>query len=332
MGVLDFLFEGQAPASVTTYGQTTESMPKWYSDYTQGLINKANIIAGEGYVPYEGQRIAGFNPDQQQAFDITRSNIGMWQPGAAMGAGYTQQAGDTDVMGAAAPYLQGASETLPGNVGAYMDPYTSDVIDWAGTQAQRQFKEKILPALGSEFTRNGQYGSVAHQREADQSARDISSDLTQQALAARSDAYKTAGSQFQADAQRQAALAGTAGNLAAAQGNLRLGAGQQSADIAALMQKLGLADASSLETIGKEQQAQTQSNLDLAYQDFVGQRDYPKQTVDWLSSVIRGMQAPKTTTEERTGPLPGATYGPSLIDNIGALASLYKAWSSDDGG
>ena len=38
MSILDFLFEGKPPQSVTTYGQTVENIPKWMSDYTQGLI------------------------------------------------------------------------------------------------------------------------------------------------------------------------------------------------------------------------------------------------------------------------------------------------------
>lgn len=331
MGVLDFLFEGKAPASVTSYGQTVQSMPAWYSDYTQGLIAKANAVAAEGYQPYDGQRIAGFTPDQNAAFDATRGNVGAWQPGTTTGMDFTKQGGGTDVVGAAQPYMTAASGTTPGNIGAYMNPYTSDVIDWAGTQAQRQFNEKIMPELNSTFTRNGQYGSVAHQREADNAARSISSDLTDQSLAARSTAYNTAGTQFQADAARQAGLASTAGTNAAMEGNLQLGAGNQAAQIAALMSKLGLSDASALETIGKEQQGQNQQNLDLGYSDFQAQRDYPKNTVDWLSSVIRGMNPPTTTTETKTGPLPGASYGPSLIDNIGALGSLLKGINSDNG-
>ena len=66
-GVLDFLFEGKPPASVTTYGQTATDVPKWMSDYTQGLIARANAVAAEEYIPYEGPRIAGFDQDQQQA-------------------------------------------------------------------------------------------------------------------------------------------------------------------------------------------------------------------------------------------------------------------------
>ena len=45
--VTDFLFEGKPPKSVTTYGQTIENVPKWMSDYTQGLIARANAAAAE---------------------------------------------------------------------------------------------------------------------------------------------------------------------------------------------------------------------------------------------------------------------------------------------
>lgn len=331
MGVLDFLFEGSAPASVTTYGSTVESMPKWYSDYTQGLIAKANAVAGEGYQPYGGPRIAGFNQDQQQAFDMTRSNIGAYQPGIDTANAYTQQAGNTNLVGAAQPYMNAASGTTYGNIGNYMNPYVDQVIDRAGTLAGRQFNEKILPGLNSNFTRNGQFGSTAHQRQANESARDLAEGLQGDSRAALADAYKTAGTQFQADADRNVQLGTLAGNLGNAQGQLQLSAGDQSAKIGELLQNLGIKDAVSLQTIGGQQQAQTQKNLDLGYQDFEAQKNNPKETVDWLSTVIRGMQPGSTKTTTETGPLAGSNYGPSLADNLGSLYSIWKGITADQG-
>jgi hypothetical protein len=332
MGVLDFLFEGQPPASVTSYGSTVESMPKWYSDYTQGLISKANAVAAEGYQPYNGPRIAGFTPDQQKAFDMTRSNIGSYMPSIGAASSLTAGAGATDATGAAQPYLDAAAGPTYSNISNYMNPYVESVIDRAGTLAGRQFNEKILPGLNSNFTRNGQFGSTAHQRQADQSARDLAEGLQGQAQAAMADAYKQAGDQYTSDANRNAQLAEISGNIANAEGNLKLGAGEQSAKIAELLQNLGLKDAASLETIGAQQQTQNQKNLDLGYNDFLAQKNYPKETVDWLSTVIRGMQPGSTTTKTETGPLQGASYGPSLVDNIGALASLWKGITSNNGG
>ena len=63
--ITDFLFQGRPPQSVTTYGQTVENIPKWMSDYTQGLIARANAAAAEPYIPYGGPRIAGFSPEEQ---------------------------------------------------------------------------------------------------------------------------------------------------------------------------------------------------------------------------------------------------------------------------
>ena len=71
MGVLDFLFQGNPPPSVTTYGETTSNVPAWYSDYTQGLISKANAIAAEPYQPYTQARIARYDPLQTAAYTKT---------------------------------------------------------------------------------------------------------------------------------------------------------------------------------------------------------------------------------------------------------------------
>ena len=84
--VTDFLFEGQPPQSVTTYGQTVENVPKWMSDYTQGLIARANAAAAEPYIPYGGPRIAGFSPEQEAAFGMVEENVGAYQPFLEAGA------------------------------------------------------------------------------------------------------------------------------------------------------------------------------------------------------------------------------------------------------
>lgn len=331
MGVLDFLFDGQPPPSVTTYGQTVTSMPSWYTDYTQGLINKANVVAGEGYQPYGGQRIAGFNQDQNKSFDMTRANAGSWNPGIDMAGNLAASGAGADPTGAAQPYADAASGTTYGNVQPYMNPYIDNVIERGGSLAARQFNEKIMPTLQGTFARNGTYGSVAHQREADRAARDLAEGLQESSQGALAAGYNTAGSQYQADASRQAGLAGTMGNLATAGGALDLQGSEMSAKIAQMRSALGMSDAAALQNVGNQQQGQAQKNLDLGYGDFLGQRDYNKNTVDWLSSVIRGYQPPTTVTTEKQGPLDGSKYGPSLVDNLGALAGMIKGWTEDDG-
>jgi len=149
--------------------------------------------------------------------------------------------------------------------------------------------------------------------------------LNSQSLGALSQAYQQAGSQFQSDQGRQAQLASTAGDLASRQAQTGLEAGRQAATLGESAQNQAFKDVGALSAVGSDVQQQQQRNLDLAYQDFQAQRDYPKQNVDWLSSVIRGMPTPMSTTKTETGPPPaGTVYGPSTISQIGSLITAGK--------
>lgn len=327
MGFLDFLFEGSPPPSVSSYGQTVESMPQWYTDYTLGILNQANAFAGEGYQPYGGPRVAGFTPDQQQAQGMVRSNVGNYLPALNQASGLATSAGGLSPVQSASPYMEQAGQTFTGgNVTDYMNPYIENVVDRAGTLAGREFNENIMPGLESTFVRNGQFGSVAHQREADRAARDLAEGLQGQAQSALAAGYGQAGELFNADAGRSAQLAGLSGQLAGLEGNLKLGAADTLGNLGEAMQGLGLKDAAALESVGQSQQGVDQRNLDLAYSDFIAQRDHPKQQLDWLNSLVKGINVPKQTTTNEQAPLQGAEYGPSLIEGLGTLASLWKGW------
>ena len=113
MGMLDFLFQGSPPASVTTYGETTSNVPTWYSDYTQGLISKANAIAAEPYQPYNQARIAGFDPLQTQAYNQTASLSGQYQPLMDQSKNAIYNAGMGSSVSAASPYIQQALQFNP---------------------------------------------------------------------------------------------------------------------------------------------------------------------------------------------------------------------------
>jgi len=320
MGVLDFLFEGKPPKSTTTYGESIQGIPTWLSDYTQGLIAKANAVGAEGYQQYGGPRIADFTPEQKQAFAMTQQGIGGYKPGIDQAGALTQMAGQAAPLTAAAPYLQKAGEDFTGsNVNQYMDPYVGNVIDRAQQVAQRNYDENVMPSISSKFVRSGQYGSSAHEREALKAARDLTEGLQGQSLAALSSAYGQAGSLFNQDATRQAGLAGTVGNLVGQQGNLQLQAGSQLGALSELGQNLGIKDSAALEAVGATQQGQTQKSLDTAYTDFQNQTNFPKQNLDWLASIVRGLPAPSSTTTSSTGP--ASVYQPSPLSQLASIGS-----------
>jgi len=280
-------------------------MPAWMSDYSQALMGRANQIAAEPAPLYSGPRIASATPDQNKAYDLTRANIGSYQPAVTQGTGMI---------------TSGANALDPSNINKYMNPYTQNVIDRAALEANRNYSEKILPQLQNIFTASGQYGSSRMAEEADRAGRDVTEGLQSQSLAALSDAYKQATT--------------TAGQS----GQLQMTGGQSMINAGNAMQGMGLKDAASLETIGKEQQAQNQGNLDLAYSDWQRQQQYPKEMTDWLSTLLgnQAANAPRTTNTTQTGPQAGATGSSSGLSDIASLLSsakgIYDIFGSRDGG
>lgn len=285
-------------------------MPQWLSDYTQALIARANAVAGEGYQAYQGPRVAGFTDDQTNAFDVIRNNIGNWND--EFDASKTATSG---ALTQSMPYFSQAAQTLPGQVDKYMDPYVQNVIDRSKLEANRNWQENIMPGIEGRFITSGQSGSSGHQDMLQKAGRDVTEGLNSQAMAALSDAYKTAGSQYQTDAQR---LAGIGQNV----GQLGLQTGSQLSGLAQLQQQMAGRDASSLSMVGDAQQQQVQRNLDTAYGDFQAQRDYPRQNVDWMSSIIRGIPYDRSTSTTSTGP--ANVYQPSPLSQLISLYGLYK--------
>jgi hypothetical protein len=104
-------------------------------------------------------------------------------------------------------------------------------------------------------------------------------------------------------------------------------------------QGLGLRGAEAVTDVCAKERAMQQANLNLAYQDFTAQRDYPKEQIKFLSDVLGGVQLPQTTvTQSTTTPaLPG---GASALEKaiaggagVGELIDMYrKYFPSSSGG
>lgn len=322
MGLGDFLFEGRAPPSVTTYGSKTENIPQFMSDYTQGLIARANAVAAEPYQQYGGPRVAGFTDDTRNAFALTRQAANSYQGPLAQALGLTEGAVAPGQSGLsqAQPYLAQAGRTFDsGAAQQYMDPFIGNVIDRAKLEATRNYTENILPTLEGKFTSAGQYGSSAMAREANRAARDLTEGLQSNAAAQLSGAFTQAGNLFGADQARQLGVAQTTGQLAGQEQAAKLQAAQQLGALGQAQQAMGLQGAAALDTIGQLQQQQTQRNLDTAYQDFLRQTNYPRETIDWMSSVIRGLPAPVSTQTTQTGP--ANVYQPSPLSQLGSFGT-----------
>jgi hypothetical protein len=331
MGVLDFLFEGRPPASVTTYGQTMQNVPSWLSDYTQGLIARANSVAAEPYQAYQGPRVAGFNPQQTQAQTMASENVGKWSPYTdSANSGYQGVMNGPGGLSQASPYLQGGTESYTDQVEKYMNPYVDNVIDRSTEIASRKLQEQLMPAINQNFIKAGAYGSAGQQRATGRALRDVTGEIQSQSRAALSDAYNQ-GAQLQGnEAMRMLQAGQTAGSLYGQDMTQRLQASQGLGALGQLTQNLRGTDAAALAASGADQQALTQRHLDTAYGDFQQQRDFPLQRVDWMSGIIRGMPSMGGTTQtQSTGP--AEAYGPSGISQLASLYGLYRGIKEDWG-
>lgn len=336
--VYDFLFEGRPPQSVTTYGQTVENIPKWMSDYTQGLIARANAAAAEPYIPYGGPRIAGFTPEQQAAWGLTEANIGAYQPyleagAAGYGGGLSRAA---NIGRAAAPFVASGAQDFrdPGMVESYMSPYIGNVLDRQEALATRTLEEEFLPRLQRTFGGAGQYGSRGGFGSMEdigvRGVRDIQEGLEAQRLEALHGAYGQAADIFGQQRQREAELARIVGALEEAGAQQMFAGAEGLGRMGEAAQRMGLTDAASLEAIGAQQQGLSQRALDLAYQDFLEQRQLPFDRLAFMSNLIRGLPMDRMTTRTDVGP--ADIYQPSPLSQIIGAYGVYRGLQNPQGG
>ena len=287
MSVLDLLFGAQPTPTVTSTDVTNTSFPSWYQKWLNQTLGKAGSVAAEPYQAYGGPRLSPTSADTTAAYDATRANVGAFNPQLQQGIGFT--------AGAAGPFDEN-------EFNSYMNPYVSNVVDRIGTLAGRNLSENLLPAVNDSFIRGGQFGSSRNQDFTLRALRDTQESALAQQNQALAQGFDTSMSNYNKAQDRQ------------------LTAGSQLGSLAQLGQGMGLTDASALQAIGQQQEDKTQQSLNLGYQDFLEQRDYPKSQVEWFSNILRGVPAPTTTTTSSTGPANQSQLAPNPLSSLAGTA------------
>jgi hypothetical protein len=320
--VKNFLFEGNPSPNVTTYGETAKDTPKWYNDYTMALIAKANAIASEPYQEYLYPRQAEFSPTQNAGFDAGKAAAFAYQPYLNQAGQTFGQVGQGSALNSASPYLNAAAQRSVDQIGDYMNPYTNQVVDRIGQLSQRQLKENVMPAIQQQFIAGGTFGGSRSGEALGRATRDLQESTLAQQSAALQQGYAQAGQMASADQNRMAQLGQLTGALSSQDLNRQLQLGQQYGDLAKQAQGMGLTGAAALEGIGGQQQAQAQRNLDILYEDFLRQRDYPRENIAFLNQAIRGLDIPTRGYTETTGP--AASYQPSVLSQLAQSYAMYR--------
>ena len=106
-------------------GTTTSELPQFQQDQLREIYDTGRELAGQPFVPFTGQQIAGFSGDELRSFDLTR---GLTER--------TQQF--RPEMGLRRLAQQDAPSLLDADIGAYQSPFQDQVIDLALGDIQRQ--------------------------------------------------------------------------------------------------------------------------------------------------------------------------------------------------
>lgn len=174
------------------------------------------------------RQFAGFNPDQQAGFDITKQTA-MQQPGRALvnqGAEVTSGAGLT-----------------PQSISTFLNPYTQNVVDTTLSDIGRQ-RDIALTANAANVAKANAFGNTRRGIQEAAVVDPYARAMTSEAAKLRSGAY---------DAATQAA--GTAAGIDLTKGN-------QLAQLGTTAQNLGFQAGEQLQKVGGTQQMFSQEQLD----------------------------------------------------------------------
>ncbi len=85
---------GSAPAQPSTTTQIND-IPEWEQGYVKDLLGQAQTIAAQPYQQFNGPQVAGFTPDQMQAFQNIEGSSGANQVNQSAATGQVMQGANT---------------------------------------------------------------------------------------------------------------------------------------------------------------------------------------------------------------------------------------------
>ena len=310
----------------STPDKTTQvaELPEWARGYAKDALAKGSALTDINQNPYQqygGERIAGFSPMQQQAFQGAAN----MQPSQQLGFG-------SDLAGAAG--IGALSTNYQGrnfrggqfdNQAAeqYMNPYTQNVIDYQKSQALRDF-QIAQPVRQAQAVQQGAFGGSRSAIVDAEAQRGLNSQLQGITATGQQAAFQNAQQQFNADQARrlQAQQMGEQSRqYGAGLGMQGLQTGLQAAGQLGQLgqtqygQQMGINQLQS--QYGQQQQQQAQRPLDMAYQDFQNQQNYPYKQLGFMSDLIRGLPLGQQSTQTMYQ-APGSTLGQLAGLGLGA--------------
>jgi len=293
---------GGQPANTT---QVT--IPEYAKPYMERLLGKTEALTDAKYQTYGGERLSGATAEQQAA----RAGVaGLQTPGEFGAASNLTGLGGLSSLMAGQQYA--GMVTDPNRVGSYMSPYMQNVSDVAKRQAAEDAR-KVQMATNLGAVRQGTYGGARQllgQMEREKALGQTMADID---IKGRQSAYEQAIKNMQFGSQ-----AGLQGAQQAAQAGASLG------QLGAAGQTANLQRLQAQEAAGALGQRESQAKLDMAYQDFLTQQQYPYKQLGFMSDLLRG-SANLAGTGGKTVYEAPPSMGSQLLGLAGTIGGSYLA-------
>ena len=249
----------------TTTQSTSTTAPDWYNNFLSGQAADTLTAATRGGV-------AGASGLQTAAYNTAPTAIAAGQPALSQATNVAQNAA-----------------TGP-DISAFMNPYTSGVVNEIGRLGARNYNEYLKPAATAATVGSGQFGSRRGMQVQGQVGRDVAADVLGKQTGALQAGYSDAVKNAILEQQTQDKLAGTLGNLSTN----------------AYMQGTGGLDI--LSKLGAQQQATEQARI-----------NYPMTALGQRADILRGFTVPTSQAQSTTTPAAAGQMQQSPLNQIGAL-------------
>jgi len=300
-----------APSAPTSQQITQTTIPEFARPAAEKMIGKAEALTDinqNPYQTYQGERVAGFTPLQQQA----QTNIANMQVAPQLDQA-TGMAGLAGLGGLMAGQNYQNMATNPYAMQAYMSPYQQNVTDFQKQQAVMDYGRQ-LPGMNAQAVGAGAFGGSRQAIQQSEAQRNLQNQLGGIQATGSQNAFQNAqqAQQFGANLglqglQQQLAAASQLGQLGQTQYGQRMGINQAQ------------------QQAGAQQQSLNQQGLANKYQDFLNQQRYPYQQLGFMSDILRGV--PSSASAQTIYQAPSNTMGQIAGLGLG-VGSLMQGMGS----
>ncbi len=314
---------GSKTVNNTTTTERMNDLPEWAKPYFERNIARAEAEFGKPYEAYRGERLAATDPNVTAGREGLVNVAGTGVPGLGAAQDYNtagmQRATELGDYAGGNYSEFGYSDpaTFTGaNVSQYMSPYQQLVTDQQKEAAVTDFN-RLQASRDAKAVQAGAFGGSRQAVQQGLAGEALTRQLAEIQASGQQQAYESAQGQFERDrAARESAE------------RLGIGAAESASGQAAQMAQLGqmardgdIQAASMLEKIGRDIQAEKQAGLDIAYEDFVRQRDYDREQLQFYSSILRGVPVQPSTETTKL-----QSYNPiqQLLGTGVSALGLYK--------